>query len=66
VSLEDSLRPALLRIGDRIARLIVRLPPGIPAQVIEPRSEREFSGLGLPQPRIDALARGIASLRPEP
>ena len=66
VSLEDSLRPALLRIGDRIARLIVRLPPGIPAQVIGPRSEREFSGLGLPQPRIDALARGIASLRPEP
>ena len=65
-SLDNTLRPALLRIGERIARLIVRLPAEIPAQVIRPRSEREFSGLGLPQPRVTALARGIAGLRPAP
>jgi cyclohexadienyl dehydratase len=65
-TLDTVLRPALLRIGDRIARLIVHLPAGIPAGEIESRSQQEFSGLGLPARRIRDLAGSIAALHPSP
>ncbi len=64
------LRPALLRIGDRIARLLVRLPPGLD----EARC-REEARVALRAPFLapvrklelaDALARISRSLEPKP
>ena len=65
-ALETELRPALLRVGDRIARLLVQLPPGIPDDEIRTRSRLEFAGLGLPESRIDDLARGLIAVDSRP
>ena len=46
-------------IGDRIARLLVQLPRGIPDAEIVERSRRALTGLGLPESRIDDLAQGL-------
>ena len=61
-SLDGDLRPALLRIGDRIARLLVQLPRGIPDAEIVERSRRALTGLGLPESRIDDLAQGLIAI----
>jgi cyclohexadienyl dehydratase len=61
-ALDTVLRPALLRIGERIAWLIVQLPPGIPDDVIRARSQSQLRGLGLAEERIDDLARGLIAV----
>jgi hypothetical protein len=60
------LRPALLRIGDRIARLIVLLPRDIPAREIEERSQLELGDLGLPEARVAAIAHGLMAVSSAP
>ena len=65
-ALDSALRPALLRIGDRIARLIVELPRNIPAREIEERSQLELAGLGLSEERIAAIAHGLMELGSNP
>jgi chorismate mutase len=65
-ALDSALRPALLRIGDRIARLIVRLHRNIPAREIEERSQRELGDLGLPEARIAAIAHGLMAVSSAP
>jgi chorismate mutase len=61
-ALDTVLRPALLRIGERIAWLIVQLPPGIPDDVIRARSQSQLRGLGLAEERIDDLALGLIAV----
>jgi len=62
--LDSALRPALLRVGDRIARLVVELPPGIGDDEIRDRSARELEALDLPQERVDKIANALSALRP--
>jgi cyclohexadienyl dehydratase len=64
--LDGALRPALLRIGDRIARLVVELPAGIGADEIRTLSARELGSLNLPEGRVDDLADALVALRPGP
>jgi hypothetical protein len=64
--LDGALRPALLRIGDRIARLVVELPAGIGADEIRTLSVRELGSLNLPEGRVDDLADALVALRPGP
>ncbi|MCS5637199.1 MAG: transporter substrate-binding domain-containing protein [Myxococcota bacterium] len=64
--LDGALRPALLRIGDRIARLVVQLPAGIGADEIRTLSARELGSLNLPKERVDDLAHALLALRPPP
>lgn len=64
--LDAALRPALLRIGDRIAALIVALPPSDQASRVEPLAETL-----LREPRLAAssrreIAAAIARLLPAP
>lgn len=61
-SLDEDLRPALLRIGGRIARLLVQLPQGIADDEIRERCQRALAGLGLDEGRIDELARGLIAI----
>lgn len=63
-ALDSALRPALLRIGDRIAWLVVRLPGQIPDAEILARSQGELAPLGLPAPLVDELAKGIMGVQP--
>jgi cyclohexadienyl dehydratase len=63
-ALDSALRPALLRIGDRIAWLVVRLPRQIPDAEILARSQRELAALGLSAPLVDELAAAIMGVRP--
>ncbi|HIF95609.1 MAG TPA: transporter substrate-binding domain-containing protein [Myxococcales bacterium] len=65
-ALDSALRPALLRIGDRIARLIVLLPRDIPAREIEERSQLELGDLGLPEARVAAIAHGLMAVSSAP
>src|SRR5262245_61195678 len=64
--LEGELRPALLRIGDRIARLAVRLPGGLrEAEVLaELRDGVRTPGLG--EPGLRSLAAAIVGLASSP
>jgi len=61
--LDGVLRPALLRLGDRIARLVVELPPGIGEDEIRDGAARELEGLDLPPARVDAIANALEALR---
>lgn len=61
-SLDEDLRPALLRIGDRIARLLVQLPQGIDDDEIRERCQGALAGLGLDPGRMDALAQGLIAV----
>ena len=63
--LESELRPALLRIGDRMAWLLPRLPQGSPADAaaLALRVRSALGGHGLATARLDAIADAIAGLR---
>ena len=62
--LDGALRPALLRMGDRIARLMVALPAGIGEDEVRNRSARELGTLDLPRERLDELSEALSALRP--
>jgi cyclohexadienyl dehydratase len=60
--LEDELRPALLRIGERIARLAVRLPPGLREAEARVALRDGVRAPGLAEPALRPLAAAIAEL----
>jgi hypothetical protein len=70
--LERELRPALLRIGDRIGELIVRFVQEGSGPVAEIETVDRFLGHhGLSRETLDALARSLETLagarfRPDP
>jgi hypothetical protein len=60
--LEGELRPALLRIGERIARLAVRLPPGLREAEALAALRDGVRTPGLAEPALRPLAAAIAAL----
>jgi cyclohexadienyl dehydratase len=62
-SVQDVLRPALLRIGGRIATLSVALPAEQTSQQVLAAARRELRSPYLSRASVDSLARAIAALR---
>ena len=60
--LETSLRPALLRIGDRIAWLVVRLPGPLDPKDVERRVGEALDAPGLERRHRRAIADAIAQI----
>jgi cyclohexadienyl dehydratase len=60
--LEAELRPALLRIGERIAWLAVRLPPGLGEADVAASLREGVRAPGLGEPALRSLAAAIAEL----
>jgi len=60
--LAAEIRPALIRIGDRIALLLTRLPPDTSPKRVEAATRRALAGRGLSEPRLDNLAAAIAAV----
>jgi len=58
--LEKELRPALLRIGERSARLLLALPRGLDAAAVRTAAREELRAPYLDAERRDALADAIA------
>ena len=59
--LEKELRPALLRIGERTARLLLALPPGLDAAAVRAAARDALRAPYLDPERRDALADAIAA-----
>ena len=59
--LERELRPALLRIGERTARLLLALPPGLDAAAVRAAAREELRAPYLDAAQRDALADAIAA-----
>jgi cyclohexadienyl dehydratase len=59
--LEHVLRPALLRIGERTARLLLALPPGLDAATVRAAARDELRAPYLDPVQRDALADAIAA-----
>jgi len=64
--LEKELRPALLRIGERTARLLLELPPGLDAAAVRTAARDALRSPYLDAERRDALADAIAACSPLP
>jgi cyclohexadienyl dehydratase len=64
--LEKELRPALLRIGERIARLLLALPPGLDATAVRAAAHDALRAPYLTAERRDALADAIAACSATP
>jgi cyclohexadienyl dehydratase len=62
LDVQTVLRPALLRIGDRISRLAIALPPGLDAATVQTIARRELRTPHLPAASIDELAEAITAL----
>jgi chorismate mutase len=62
LDLETQLRPALLRIGDRIAQLLVTLPAGLDASRVREEALRELRTPRLSKASALALADAISAL----
>ena len=60
--LDQSIRPALIRIGDRIARLIVALPADLDPAAIHTAVRRELAARNLDDARLDAIASAIVAI----
>jgi cyclohexadienyl dehydratase len=60
--LGEELRPALIRIGDRIAMLLTRLPPDLETHVVAAATRRALAGHSLGAARIDDMADAIVAL----
>jgi len=60
--LTRELRPALIRIGDRIARLIVKLPQRQRGTDLPAATRRELSARALSPERLDEIARSLVRL----
>lgn len=59
--LDTELRPALIRIGDRIARLVVALPPGLDPVTVREATQIALQARGLDTNTLDALAAAIVA-----
>jgi chorismate mutase len=65
--LASSLRPALLRINDRIATLLVALPAEVSEKEIEQATRQELISTNLPDRDLASLAAALIALTsPEP
>jgi cyclohexadienyl dehydratase len=62
--LEDALRPALIRIGDRIAFLVARLASGRRPGLDFEETRSALTGHGLPESDLRAIHDAILSLLP--
>jgi cyclohexadienyl dehydratase len=62
LDLDADLRPALLRIGDRIAWLTVRLPIGLRVAEVKLALREGLRTPGVSEPSVQALAEAIAAL----
>ena len=62
--LDGELRPALARVGARIAGLVVELPPGTPAEEIRRAASESLALPGLPEGAVHRLADSLAALAP--
>ena len=60
--LDTELRPALARIGDKIARLAVELPAPLERDELERRARESLAPLALPDDALLALISTIAGL----
>jgi cyclohexadienyl dehydratase len=60
--LESELRPALLRIGQRIAALLLALPPGLDASAVHQAARRELRSPWLSEPSRSALADAVVAV----
>jgi len=59
--LDKELRPALLRIGERTARLLLALPPNIDPAAVRKMAQEELRAGYLDAAHRDALADAIAA-----
>lgn len=62
--LDEDLRPALLRIGARIARLMLELPPGLPAERVRSEAEKLLREPRLSRSSRRMLVKAIVDLVP--
>jgi cyclohexadienyl dehydratase len=60
--LERELRPALARVSERIAALLVELPSGTPRAEIERRAREALSLPGMPPDGLRAIAEALGDL----
>jgi cyclohexadienyl dehydratase len=60
--LDAELRPALARVGARIAALLVELPPETPPDEVRRAASESLALLGLPDAERDRLADSLARL----
>ena len=59
---QSVLRPALLRIGDRVSRLAISLPAGLDAATVRRAAKRELRTQRLPEASRNSIADAIAVL----
>jgi len=64
--LETELRPALLRIGDRIAQLLVALPPDLDRARVVEAARRELRSARISDASMFAIVDAITELTKEP
>jgi hypothetical protein len=62
LDLKTQLRPALLRIGDRISQLLVALPAGLDSSRVREEALRELRTPHLSKASVLALADAISAL----
>jgi cyclohexadienyl dehydratase len=60
--LDRELRPALLRIGERVVELVLVLPPGLPPEVVHEAARESLRAPHLDDASRAALADAIAAL----
>ena len=60
--LDAELRPALARVGGRIAALLVELPPGTPREEIRRAASESLALPNLPEDAVRRLADSLAAL----
>ena len=60
--LQTELRPALIRIGDRIARLLVALPSGVPRERVRAETERALAPRALDAAQRASIAEALAAI----
>jgi cyclohexadienyl dehydratase len=60
--LATELRPALIRIGDRISALLVRLPDDLDEAEVVAATHQELAARGLSSSRLDEIGRALASV----
>jgi cyclohexadienyl dehydratase len=60
--LEDELRPALVRIGERIAEILARLPGPLDPQAVEREASEQLDAPGLEPAKREAIADVVAQV----
>ena len=63
---DEVLRPALLRIGEKIARLIVALPQGLDREAVQAAARDQLRTPRLTETSQRAIADSIAGLSQAP